>query len=229
MSAALLAWSGGKDSAMALAQLRANEAARVVGLMTTVSASFERVSIHGVRRSLLQAQAAALELPLFEVPLPADANNEQYESAWAAGLARARAALGPIEQLAFGDLFLPDVRAFREQQAARLAYQPMFPLWGRDTSSLARQFIAAGYEAYLVCVDTTQLAADFAGRRFDATLLRDLPATVDPCGENGEFHTCVVAGPIFREPISVLGGERTHRDSRFEFYDLQLASERRLS
>jgi uncharacterized protein (TIGR00290 family) len=216
----LLAWSGGKDSTLTLAALRGNPQLRVVGLLTTVAPAYDRISIHGVRRSILHAQAESLELPVFEARLTPGSSNEEYETAWAEALERARSAVGPVEHLAYGDLFLEDVRGFRIAQSARLKYTPLFPIWGTDTARLAREFIAQGYEAYLTCVDTTQLSAEFAGRRFDASLLADLPSSVDPCGERGEFHTCVLAGPIFRNPIMALPGERVRRDERFEYCDL---------
>ena len=218
----LLAWSGGKDSTLALAALRADPAMRVVGLLTSVAPAFDRISIHGVRRSILRAQAAALELPVFEAELAPTPSNEAYDIAWAAAFKSAQAQVGPVAHIAYGDLFLADIRRFREAQAQRLGYTPVFPLWGRPTPALARQFIAAGYEAYLTCVDTTQLASDFAGRRFDLDVLADFPPTVDACGEHGEFHTCVVAGPLFTRPIAVLVGERVRRDERFEYCDLVL-------
>jgi uncharacterized protein (TIGR00290 family) len=219
VTSVLLAWSGGKDSALTLAALRGDPSVRVLGLMTTVSSAHDRVAIHGVRRSILHAQAAATGLPLVEVPLPPGATNAIYDAAWAGGLQRA-AGLGPLDAVAYGDLFLEDIRGFREAQGRRLGYQPLFPIWGRDTQDLALAFVADGYEAYLTCVDTTQLDAEFAGRRFDRALLRDLPAGVDPCGERGEFHTCVVAGPVFGEAIAVRVGERVRREDRFEYCDL---------
>ena len=216
----LLAWSGGKDSTLALATLRNDLAVHVVGLLTAVAPVHDRISIHGVRRSILEAQARGLGLPVFQAPLQPQSSNEAYETAWAAALSQAQAALGPVHHVAYGDLFLADVRQFREAQADRLGITPIFPLWGLDTARLARRFIRDGYQAYLTCVDTTQLAPDFAGRRFDTGLLADLPPGVDPCGERGEFHTCVVAGPLFRDPISVTLGERVRRDERFEYCDL---------
>lgn len=216
----LLAWSGGKDSSLALASLRSDPAVEVLGLLTSVSPAYDRISIHGVRRSILQAQAASLGLPLFEANLSPGASNESYDAAWSAAISEARGSVGPVRHIAYGDLFLEDVRRFREEQGARLGFIPAYPLWGTDTARLAREFVEAGYEAYLTCVDTSQLAPEFTGRRFDATLLEGLPATVDPCGERGEFHTCVVAGPIFAVPIPVTRGERVRREDRFEYCDL---------
>jgi uncharacterized protein (TIGR00290 family) len=216
----LLAWSGGKDSTLALATLRADPAVRLVGLLTTVAPAYDRISIHGVRRSILHAQARTLDLPVFEATLNPESSTEDYDAAVGRAFTVARETVGPVDSIAYGDLFLADVRRFREGQAKRLGYAPLFPIWGQETSGLARRFIDSGYEAYLTCVDTTQLDPAFAGRRFDAELLSDLPATADPCGERGEFHTCVVAGPMFRQPIPVTVGERVRRDGRFEYCDL---------
>ena len=166
------------------------------------------------------AQAAALDLPVFEARLTPGAGNADYDAAWALAIQAAWDAVGGGHHVAYGDLFLADIRQFREDQARRLAYTPLFPLWGEDTTRLAEHFIDAGYEAYLTCVDTTQLAGDFAGRRFDRSLLADFPSSVDPCGERGEFHTCVVGGPLFRNSIPVRVGERVLRDERFAYCDL---------
>lgn len=216
----LLAWSGGKDSCLALAALRSDPAVQVLGLVTTVTPAYDRISIHGVRRTILHAQAAALQLPVFEAALAPTSSNAEYDAAWADAIQRTRECVGPVSHIAYGDLFLEDVRRFREDQGRRLGYTPIFPLWGQDTSRLAERFIQAGYVAYLTCVDTTQLAADFAGRRYDTALLAALPPAVDPCGERGEFHTCVVSGPLFTRPIPVAVGERVLRDGRFEYCDL---------
>jgi uncharacterized protein (TIGR00290 family) len=220
-----LAWSGGKDSSLALAALHATPAVKVVALITTVTGDYDRISMHGVRRTVLEAQVRELGLPLIEATIPAAASNAIYEEAFSVALNRVRQAHPDLRQLAFGDLFLADVRAYREQLLARLGWTPVFPLWGQNTTELARHFVDAGYKAILTCVDTTQLDAGLAGREFDADLLRDLPATADPCGENGEFHTCVYAGPIFRRPIALERGERVRRDGRFEYCDLTLAVE----
>ena len=215
-----LSWSGGKDSSLALAALRADPHYEVVALLTSVTSGYDRVSIHGVRRVLLEAQTAALGLPLFEVELVPQCSNEAYEAAFAAMLARLRAEHPGIRQIAFGDLFLADVREYREQLLHRTGHEALFPLWGRDTKALALEFIAAGFRAHLVCVDTQQLAASFAGRLFDASLLAELPESVDPCGERGEFHTFVSAGPLFAKPLAVRLGEVVLRDERFAFCDL---------
>jgi uncharacterized protein (TIGR00290 family) len=215
----VLAFSGGKDSTLALAALRADPAWQVVGLLTSVTPAYDRVSIHGIRRSILHAQGEALGLPVFEAALEAGADNTAYEAAWTAAWLAAQHALGPVRHLAYGDLFLEDVRAYREALAHTMGATPVFPLWGQDTAALAQR-VAADYEAYLTCVDTTQLDATFAGRRYDAALLAALPVGVDPCGERGEFHTCVVGGPGFAARIPVQVGARVRRDDRFEFADL---------
>lgn len=215
----LVSWSGGKDSAYALARLRADPGFRVAGLVSMLTGD-DRVASHGLRRTILHAQADALDLPLFEATLPAAASNELYETALAQALAAARAQIPDIATLAFGDLHLADIRAYREAQLARLGWQGLFPLWGEDTAALARRLIADGYRAILCCVDTTQLDAAFCGREFDAALLAELPATCDPCGENGEFHTCVYAGPIWPQPLALVRTERMRREGRFAYLDL---------
>jgi len=219
----LLAWSGGKDSALALAALRADPAWRVVGLLTTITRDYDRISIHGVRRAVLEAQVAAVGLPLIEATISAAASNAAYETAFAEALATARARWPGLRHIAFGDLFLADVRAFRETLLARLGWTGVFPLWGLDTTALALRFVAEGYRAILTCVDTTQLGAELAGRQLDAALLAGLPGGVDPCGERGEFHTCVYAGPVFDRPLPLVPGERVLRDDRFEYCDVLLA------
>ena len=220
-----LAWSGGKDSSLALAALRADPNVEVVSLLTTVTGDYDRISIHGVRRTILEAQVSALGLPLIEATIPAAASNDLYEDAFASALENLQRQYPDLRHLAFGDLFLADVRVYRERLLERLGWTPIFPLWGKDTALLARQFVDQGYRAILSCVDTTQLAADFAGREFDSRLLDELPATADPCGERGEFHTCVYEGPIFRHPLSLERGERVRRDGRFEYCDLALVGD----
>ncbi|HEX9878775.1 MAG TPA: ATP-binding protein [Candidatus Binatia bacterium] len=222
--AVVLAWSGGKDSSLALATLRADPTVEVAAVLTTITRDYDRISVHGVRRAVLEAQVAALGLPLIEVPIPAAATNTVYEQAFAAALAAFRHERPDVRHMAFGDLFLADVRAYRERALRPLGWTPIFPLWGMDTRALAREFVHAGYRAILTCVDTTQLGAEFAGREFDSSLLAELPAAVDPCGERGEFHTCVHAGPIFRYPLPVQAGERIRRDGRFEYCDVTLAA-----
>jgi len=217
-----LSWSGGKDSSYALAALRADPAVEVVALLTTITRDYDRISIHGIRREVLEAQVAAVGLPLVEASIPAAASNPVYEQATAATLAALQSRFPGVRHLAFGDLFLDDVRAYRQRLLPPLGWTPLFPLWGRDTTALARQMVDDGYRAILTCVDTEQLAAEFAGREFDAELLAALPASVDPCGERGEFHTCVYDGPIFLRGISVETGERVRRDGRFEYCDVLL-------
>jgi uncharacterized protein (TIGR00290 family) len=197
----------------------------VVSLLTTVTRDYDRISIHGVRRTILEAQVSAIGLPLIESSIPAAASNDLYEDAFASALEMMRRQHSDLSHLAFGDLFLADVRAYRERLLDWLGWTPVFPLWGKDTALLARQFVEQGYRAILTCVDTTQLAGEFAGREFDAALLDDLPAAVDPCGERGEFHTCVYDGPIFRQPLRLVRGDRVRRDERFEYCDLCLSVE----
>jgi uncharacterized protein (TIGR00290 family) len=215
----LLAWSGGKDSSLALARLRADPAVHVCALITAVTSGFDRISIHGVRRELLERQAAAIGLPLIVASLESQAPNAAYETAWASALAEGSARFDGATHVAYGDLFLADVRAYREAQLRTLGYTPLYPIWGEDTVALARAFIRDGFRAVLTCVDTTQLDAKFAGREFDEALLNELPANVDPCGERGEFHTFVWAGPHMREPVKLTAGEQLLRDNRFQYCD----------
>lgn len=216
----ILSWSSGKDCAYALHVLRQDAAHDVVGLLTTMNAAFDRVAMHGVRREIVEAQARAAGLPLLTISLPWPCSNDDYEHLMSAFVAE-QVASG-VEAIAFGDLFLEDIRAYREAKLAGTGLTPMFPLWGRPTDQLARDMIASGLRARLATVDPSKLNANFAGREFDANLLRDLPAGVDPCGENGEFHTCVTAGPMFSAPLSVEVGETVIRDG-FAFADLKLA------
>lgn len=218
----ILSWSGGKDSALALDALRDAHEHDPIVLLTSVTAGYERVAIHGVRRELLRAQADALGLPLHEFVLQPECSNADYDTALAAALATVRDRFG-ARRIAFGDLFLEDVRRYREERVAPLGFDPVFPLWGRNTTALAREFVARGFAARLVCVDTTQLDAGFAGRAYDARLLADLPATVDPCGENGEFHTFVTFGPGFQVPVACEPGEVVMRGGRFAYCDLLAA------
>jgi uncharacterized protein (TIGR00290 family) len=211
-----LAWSGGKDSALALWELRRAGAAPAA-LMTTVTDDYGRISMHGVRRALLRRQAEATGLPLVEVGIPAGCTNDVYEARMATAFASAE--LAPVEEVAFGDLFLEDIRAYRESRLAAAGRRARFPLWGSDTAALARRFLAAGFRAIVVCVDPRALDASFAGRDYDDAMLADLPSGVDPCGENGEFHTFVTAGPVFATPIPCRRGEVVERDG-FVFADV---------
>jgi uncharacterized protein (TIGR00290 family) len=215
--AVALSWSGGKDSSLALWVLREELGIEPVALLTTVTEDYGRVSMHGVRRELLRAQAEATGVPLVEVGIPAACVNAVYEERMAAALAAPP--LDAAATMAFADLFLEEIRAYREERLGSIGRGAIFPLWGRDTARLARRFVEAGFEATLVCVDPSQLDRSFAGRRFDSSLLADLPASVDPCGENGEFHTFVHAGPIFERPFAVEVGETVERDG-FVFTDL---------
>jgi uncharacterized protein (TIGR00290 family) len=216
---ALISWSSGKDSAFALHEVRRAGEFKVVGALTTVTETFGRVSIHGVRREILCAQLDAAGLPPTIVPIPYPCPNEIYEAR--IGEAVDHAVRDGITHIIFGDLFLEDIRAYREQKLAGTGISPVFPLWGRPTAQLAQQMIASGFEAYIATVDLKKLPAHFAGRTFDAQLLTDLPDGVDPCGENGEFHSCVVAGPIFSLPLAVAPGERVERDG-YAYCDLVL-------
>jgi uncharacterized protein (TIGR00290 family) len=216
-----LSWSGGKDSALALWALREELGVEPVALLTTITEDYDRISMHAVRRDLLRAQARATGVELVEIPTPAGCVNATYEERMGAALTSPP--LDRVPTIAFGDLFLEDVRAYREERLAGAGRSGLFPLWGRDTAALARRFVDAGFEATLVCVDPSQLDSSFVGRRFDEGLLADLPAGVDPCGENGEFHTFVHAGPVFDAPIPVEPGEVVTRDG-FAFQDLRLAA-----
>ncbi|HKF03014.1 MAG TPA: hypothetical protein VKB49_11905 [Candidatus Sulfotelmatobacter sp.] len=206
----LLSWSSGKDSAWSLHVLRQRSDVELVGLITTINTHFQRVAMHGTRCELLKAQAAAAHLPLWEVPLPWPCSNEIYEQAMAA--ACESAVNQGISGIAFGDLFLEDVRRYREDRLRSTGLDPIFPIWGRDTRELIAEMLDGGLRARLVCVDPTKLSADFAGRDLDHDLVRRLPATVDPCGENGEFHTFAYAGPMFYEPIPIETGTSITRD-----------------
>jgi uncharacterized protein (TIGR00290 family) len=207
---ALIAWSSGKDSAWAFHEIQRAGAYDIVGALTTVTGTFTRVSIHGVREELLDAQLLAVGLPARKVRIPYPCPNEIYEHEMAAVVTQARA--DGITHIVFGDLFLEDVRAYREKNLAGSGIAPLFPLWGRDTSSLANEMIASGMTAHLVSVDLKKMPGRFAGRAFDRTLLDDLPPGIDPCGENGEFHTFVSAGPMLSKPLAVQAGEIVERD-----------------
>ena len=220
MKRVLLSWSSGKDCAWTLHLLRQQPDVEVIGLLTTLNTEFDRVAMHGTRRTVLEAQASVARLPLWVVPLPWPCSNEIYEQRMAQACERAIAER--VDAIAFGDLFLRDVRAYRERQLEPTGLEPLFPLWDIPTDQLARDMIAGGLRAKLVCVDSRQLPASFAGRNFDASLLSDLPADVDPCGERGEFHSCVYAGPMFTHPIDLAAGEIVDRDG-FIYADFSAA------
>ena len=219
----LLAWSGGKDAAWALHVLRQRGQVEVVGLLTTVTTEYQRASMQGIRVEVLRAQAAAAGLPLLEAGIPAHCDNGAYDAAMARALAEAAARWPGLRTAAFGDLFLADIRAYRAQRLAAAGWELLTPLFDADTAALARQMQAGGLRAHLCCVDTRQLDARMAGRVFDESLLRELPAGIDPCGENGEFHTCVSAGPMFASPLRLRQGETVLRDDRFAYTDFSLA------
>ena len=218
MKRVLVSWSSGKDSAWTLHLLRRREDVEVVGLLTTINEAFDRVAMHGTRRALVEAQARAAGSPLWAIPLPWPCSNAEYETRMRDACARARQQ--GIEAVAFGDLFLADVRRYRERQLSGTGLEPLFPLWGAPTAELAREMIAGGLRARIVCLDPRALPTRFAGREFDASLLAELPASVDPCGEKGEFHSFVYAGPMFREQVPIRAGEVVVRDS-FVFADLE--------
>ncbi len=212
-----VSWSSGKDSTLALAEARADPELEVVGLLTTLNRSADRVAMHAVRRELLLAQADAVGLPVHQVELPWPCSNEEYERLMTDAVAAARSA--GVTRMVFGDLFLADVRAYREEALAGSGIEPVFPLWGRATAELAGQMLDRGIRATITCVDPRQLDAAYAGRAFDRDLLADLPDGVDPCGENGEFHTFVHDGPGFAAPLDVHVGEVVERDG-FVFADV---------
>jgi uncharacterized protein (TIGR00290 family) len=216
MKRVLLSWSSGKDSAWALHVLRQQSGIELAGLLTTVNSEFQRVAMHSTRLSVLEAQAAAAQLALWVVPLPWPCSNEAYEQLMAEVCQRA--IREEIDAVAFGDLFLPDIRSYREKQLKPSGLETLFPLWEIPTDLLAREMIAAGIRAKLVCVDPRKLPGSFAGRDFDAALLGDLPPEIDPCGERGEFHTCVYDGPMFAAPVDLEAGEVVERDG-FVFAD----------
>jgi uncharacterized protein (TIGR00290 family) len=216
-----LSWSGGKDSALTLWTLSSDLGLEPDALITTVTEHYDRVSMHGVRRSLLRRQADAVGIPLVEITIPPNCISELYEERMTEAFSRPP--LQEVDEVAFGDLFLEDVRAYRESRLKAAGKSAAFPLWHRDTTQLARGFVDAGFDALLVCVDPSKLDPCFAGRPFDHRLLDELPASVDPCGENGEFHTFVSAGPIFRVPIPCQVGTVVMRGG-FVFADIELTS-----
>ncbi|HEX5235477.1 MAG TPA: ATP-binding protein [Silvibacterium sp.] len=218
---ALISWSSGKDSAWTLHRMRQVGEYEIAGLLTTMNAGFDRVAMHGTRRTLLEAQAEAVELPLRVVPLPWPCSNEHYEAAMREACAQAVA--DGVEAIAFGDLFLEDVRRYREEKLAGTGLSPVFPLWGLPTGLLVREMLACGLRARIVCVDPKKLAREFAGRDLDESVLAEMGVDVDPCAERGEFHTVAYAGPMFRYPIAVESGEVVERDG-FVFADVKLAT-----
>jgi uncharacterized protein (TIGR00290 family) len=213
----LLSWSSGKDSAWALHLLRQDPSTNVAALLTTFNDAVDRVAMHAVRRTLVEAQAEAAGLPLWRIPIPSPCPNEVYEEQMRLAMARARAE--GFTHVAFGDLFLEDIRRYREERLAGTGLTPLFPVWGIPTDTLARDMLAGGLDAWLTCVDPRQIDRRFAGRRYDASLLAELPPTADPCGERGEFHTFCCAGPMFQYPIAVTLGEVLERDG-FVFADM---------
>ena len=215
----LLSWSSGKDSAWALHLLNQQYPGCVAALLTTVNEAFDRVAMHGVRADVLQAQARAARLPLRIVFIPDKCSNEAYEKRMGSAVTDALA--DGFTHVAFGDLFLRDIRAYREERLAGTGLQPLFPLWDRPTRSLADEMIDAGIRARISCIDNRRMDQTFVGREFDRALLNELPPDVDPCGENGEFHTCVYAGPMFAHPLALATGEQVIRDP-FVWSDLRL-------
>jgi uncharacterized protein (TIGR00290 family) len=213
----LLSWSSGKDSAWALHTLRADPRFEVVGLVTTINQAADRVAMHAVRSELLRRQADAVGVPLRTIEIPSPCSNDEYEAAM--GKCVAAAVADGVDCFAFGDLFLEDVRAYREEKLASTGLTPLFPIWGLDTATLANAMIAAGLRARITCVDPRAVPRDFAGREFDAALLDELPAGADPCGERGEFHTFAYDGPMFQAPVAIASGEIVERDG-FVFADI---------
>lgn len=217
---ALIAWSSGKDSAWALHRARLLDEFEIVGALTTITETFDRVSMHGVRREILEAQLAAAKLPLHPVTIPFPCPNEIYEQRMGEAMQAARGQ--GITKIVFGDLFLEDIRAYREEKLRGSGIEPVFPLWRIPTDELAREMIAGGLQARVVTLDPKKLPRDLAGRNFDEDLLAALPEGVDPCAENGEFHTCVTGGPMFGKDLDVKVGEVVERDG-FVFADLMLS------
>ena len=218
LESVLVSWSGGKDSALALNEILSSGAYRVVALLTTVTQDYDRISMHGVRRVLLERQAASLGLPLEQVFIPKDASNEVYEANMERALAKYRAQ--GVTSVVFGDIFLEDLRRYREDKLAAVGMKGIFPLWMRDTKQLAKSLFSLGFKAITTCVDTKVLGKEFVGRIIDENFLAELPSFVDPCGENGEFHSFVFDGPIFNGAVRFSVGEKVLRDERFYFCDL---------
>jgi uncharacterized protein (TIGR00290 family) len=214
----VLSWSGGKDSAMVAYHLLASQKYEIAALLTTVTEDFDRISMHGVRRELLERQAESLAIPLYKVMIPKDCSNEIYEARMNEAFRHFKAR--GITKIAFGDLFLADIRQYRDERLAQAGMAGLYPIWLRDTAELVRTFINLGFKAKLACVDTHAIDAAFAGRELDDRLLEDLPPTADPCGEHGEYHSFVYAGPIFKKAIECKTGLTTMRLSRFNYCDI---------
>ena len=218
MERVLFSWSGGKDSAMALYEILASQQYEVVALLTTVTEDYQRISMHGVRRALLERQAESLGFPLEEILISKQSSNDEYESKMTEALMRYKEQ--GVMSIVFGDIFLEDLKIYREKNLARLGMSGIFPLWKQDTGELIRSFIRLGFKAVTVCVDTESLGQGFAGRTIDEQFVSDLPKTVDACGENGEYHSFVSEGPIFKKRISYKLGETVLREERFYYCDL---------
>jgi uncharacterized protein (TIGR00290 family) len=214
----VLSWSGGKDSAMVAYHLLASQKYEIAALLTTVTEDFDRISMHGVRRELLERQAESLAIPLHKVMIPKDCPNEIYEGRMNQAFSHFKAR--GITKVAFGDLFLADIKQYRDERLAQAGMAGLYPIWLRDTDELVRTFIGLGFRAKLACVDTHAIDASFAGRELDASLLEDLPRSADPCGEHGEYHSFVYAGPIFKKTIACKTGETTMRSARFNYCDI---------
>jgi uncharacterized protein (TIGR00290 family) len=214
----VLSWSGGKDSAMVAYHLLASQKYEIAALLTTVTEDFDRISMHGVRCELLERQAESLAIPLHKVMIPKDCPNEIYENRMKEAFTHFKAR--GLTKIAFGDLFLEDIRQYRDERLAQAGMTGLYPIWLRDTDELVRTFIGLGFKAKLSCVDTQAIDASFAGREIDASLLQDLPRSADPCGEHGEYHSFVYAGPIFSKTIDCKAGETTMRSSRFNYCDI---------
>lgn len=214
----VLSWSGGKDSTMAAYHLLASQKYEITALMTTVTEEFDRISMHGVRRILLEQQAESLGIPLYTILIPKDCSNEIYEERMRDACLHFKAQ--GITKIAFGDLFLEDLKQYRDERLAQVGMTGLYPIWMRDTEEIVRTFIGLGFKALLACVDTQAIDASFAGREIDVHLLRDLPESADPCGEYGEYHSFVYAGPIFKKTIACKAGERVMRTPRFNYCDI---------
>ena len=219
MDSAIIAWSGGKDSALALYYLLLEKECEVKNLLTTVSTDYNRLSIHGVRRKLLEKQSQSIGIPVHIISLPKDVSNDEYEEIMRNEMIKFKSQ--QVRNVVFGDVFLEDIREYRESNLSKIGMNAIFPLWGIHSKVVARKFIDLGFRAIITCVDSTVLDCPFVGQFFDDEFLSSIPSNVDPCGENGEFHTFVFDGPIFSYPIQFEKGEVVFRDERFYFIDLQ--------